>query len=85
MNLAIALRGAKFIVDLSLPSVTYDAWFSGNKQYFLDGNGGIQRVPAVNDNKVYTMNGLVNANNISGNNNNKKKGTTIELYYSLFL
>lgn len=66
MSLAIALRGAEIIVDLSLPNLTYDAWFAGDKQYFVGGNGGIQPVAAVNNDKVYTLNGLIDTNNNSG-------------------
>ncbi|KAI8092141.1 uncharacterized protein B0P05DRAFT_524918 [Gilbertella persicaria] len=68
LNLAIALRGAEFIMDTSVPSLDYDTWLTADKPYFTADNKYTE-VGAVNNNKVYTVHRLVNTNHISGKYN----------------
>ncbi|GAN11093.1 conserved hypothetical protein [Mucor ambiguus] len=59
--LANALRGADFIIDSSALDVDYKTWVGADSVYFTGGNN-IQKVDAIVNNKVYSINGLVSNN-----------------------
>lgn len=73
--LANALRGADFIIDASTLDVDYTKWISANSMYFT-GQNGIQKVNAIVNNKVYSINGLVSNNQI---------GKVLMLFFFFFL
>ncbi|OBZ90050.1 hypothetical protein A0J61_01905 [Choanephora cucurbitarum] len=64
MNLATALRGADYILDTSQTSLMFDNWIRAGQSYFAAGNPYIE-IPAINQHKVYTVNRLINANQVS--------------------
>lgn len=64
LPLANALRGADFIIDSSALDVDYKTWIGADSMYFTGGNG-IQKVNAIVNDQIYSINGLV-SNNHSG-------------------
>lgn len=64
-SLALALQGSDYIIDTSLPSVNYDTWYSKGGTYFTP-NNSFAHIGAIANNQVYSYNGLVSANNLSG-------------------
>jgi ABC-type Fe3+-hydroxamate transport system substrate-binding protein len=64
-QLAQAIQSADYLIDKSQPSLTYDTWLSNGGLYFTP-NNSYTHVNAIANNKVYTYNGLVSANNVSG-------------------
>lgn len=65
LPLANALRGADFIIDSSAVNVNYADWLRADSMYFT-GENNIQKVNAIVNNNVYSINGLITSNNQSG-------------------
>ncbi|KAI7899381.1 uncharacterized protein BX663DRAFT_441361 [Cokeromyces recurvatus] len=70
LALVNALHGAEYIIDTSSIEIDYSTWLNGNALYFTKNDSiqsRIRQVPAIVNHKVYSMNGLVSKNHISGN------------------
>lgn len=63
--LALSLSGAEFIFDTSDTSVSYASWYASGGIYF-EPNNSFAHVGAIDNNQVYTINGLLNAKGVSG-------------------
>lgn len=73
-RLAQALHGAKYIIDGSATQVEYTSYLAGNDLFSANNR---YNVTALLENQVFSTNGLVNSNNVSG----KKQQKSLFLLY----